>query len=145
MINHYIGDCMEKIKRKIEEIKNLYLEKDIESFPYNNLNQLQDYLHNDFEKYVLNQSICADLNTYWMFVAGLATGGIETRLSDATGRYETKKRLKKSFYEWFPKYRFLEKYDLSDYKELNYNFDFYDKLRIMLLNIINLYECSKVQ
>lgn len=135
---------MEKIKRKIEEIRSLYLEKDVGPFPYNDLDQLQDYLHNDFEKYVPSQSICADLNTYWMFVAGLACGGIETRLSDTMERYETKKRLEKSFYEWFPKYRFLEKYDLSDYKELNYNFNFYDKLRIMLLNIINLYERGKV-
>lgn len=128
------------MNNKIEKIRSLYFEEDIYSFPYNNLNELRDYLHNDFEKYAPGQSISADLNTYWMFVAGLASGGIRTKLSDTLERYNTEKWLEKNFYEWFPKYRFLEKYDLSDYKELHYNFLFYDKLRVILLEILKLYE-----
>lgn len=131
---------MEEIKKQIESIQKLYFEEDIYSFPYSDLKQLRDHLEKDFEKYVPDQLIGADLNIYWMFIAGLASGGIKTRLLDALERYNTKKRLEKSFYEWFPKYRFLEKYDLSDYQELNYNFILHNKLRIILLDIINLYE-----
>lgn len=129
-------DEMKKIKEHIFRIRA----EDIYPFPYENLRELQDTLHDEFVKNAPKECITGDLNTYWMYIAGLASGGVDSRLADSLERYKMKTWLEKSFYDWFPKYRFLERYDLSDYEDLNRDFKLYDKLRLLLLELIRLYE-----
>lgn len=46
-------------------------------------------------------------------IHGWASGGIHHDLTDAGRRYRAKLWLNKSFFNRFPRYRFLEGYDLS--------------------------------
>lgn len=131
---------MNEIWKFTQEIREISLREDIHSFPYENLYAIQKELESEFKKYVPNESICADLNTYWMYIAGLSSGGIDLVLYDPLEIYKTRLWLEKSFFDWFPKYRFLEKYDFSDFKELDRDFKLYNKLRHMLLNVIKLAE-----
>jgi len=123
-------------KERIEKIIKLFNEQDIYPFPYNDIAEIETELNDEFNKYASDEIIKADLNTYWMFIAGLASGGINSRLIDVVDRYKTKKWLEKSFFDWFPKYRFMERYDFSDYEMFNYTYQLYENLRIMLLDVI---------
>lgn len=134
---------MNKIKKETEKIRRLYLENDVFPFPDDGLRKLREDLGVEFEKQAGNEIISADLNTYWMFIAGLASGSIKTILTDAWERYQLRTKLEKSFFDWFPQYRFLEPFDLSEYKDLDRDLKLYDKLRLMLLEVINLYENKK--
>ncbi|MFZ5986394.1 MAG: YxiJ family protein [Bacillota bacterium] len=134
---------MDEINSLIQQIREIYSKEGIHPFPYENLAALREDLEHEFKRFAPNESISADLNTYWMFISGLSSGGIERRLTDALERYNTKLWLEKSFFDWFPKYRFLEKYDLSDYTDLDRDLKLYDKLRKMLLNVIKLVESNK--
>lgn len=134
---------MDLVEEQIEKIHKLFLEKDIYPFPYKNCRELRNNLEEEFKKYVPNEILNADLNTYWMFIAGLASGTIKTKLDEASERYRIKIWLEKSFFDWFPKYRFLERYDISGYKDLDYTFKLYENLRLMLLEVIKLHENTK--
>ncbi|MCB2312994.1 YxiJ-like family protein [Clostridium tagluense] len=135
---------MDKIKYFINEISSLLVESDIYPFPYEDLREIKDELENEFQMYASNELITADFNTYWMFIAGLASGGIESKLLDTLDRYNIKSWLEKSFYEWFPQYRFMERFSFSDYEMFNYTYQLYKKLRIMLLDVIRLFEKEKL-
>jgi hypothetical protein len=121
-------------------IRKVYEEETMCPFPYDDLHELKDTLQEEFKRNVSGECITGDLNTYWAYIAGLASGGIDSRLPDDLERYKTKEWLEKSFFDWFPKYRFLQRYDFSEYEALNRDMRVYDKLRIMLLELIRIYE-----
>lgn len=127
----------------IKEIKLMLEQESGRSFPYNDLDKLQNDFRDLFKKYAKNETITADFNTYLMFVIGSATGNILQRFQDPLERQKAKIWLKKSFYEWFPKYNFLEKYDLSRYSSLNLDMQLAEKLRGKLIDVINLLESEE--
>ncbi|WP_217492546.1 YxiJ-like family protein, partial [Paenibacillus sp. KS1] len=65
------------------------------------------------------------------------------KLEDPLERFKMKEWLSKSFYEWFPKYRFLESYDLTIYKDLSKEWEVIEKLRFKLIELIKLKEGQK--
>ena len=128
------------LTKKIKEVNEFYKRYDIHPFPYEDIRILLDDFDDEFSKYASNLIITADLNTYWTFIAGLASGTIETKLKDALERFKTKSWLEKTFFEWFPKYNFLERYDLTIYPNLGRDFAMHETMRFMLLEVIKLYE-----
>ncbi len=131
------------MKELIEEIKQIYSVETSNPFPYEDFRQLQSDFAKDFKKNVPNEIINADFSTYMMFIYGLSTGGIIKKLEDPLERYKTKEMLNKSFFEWFPKYRFLEAYDFSIYKELYREWKVIEKLRLKLIELIKHRESHK--
>ncbi|HEX9058764.1 MAG TPA: YxiJ family protein [Clostridia bacterium] len=131
---------MENYKKIIKELQKLYQEDDICPFPYDDLRELRNELENEFGRFAQDESINADLNTYFSYVSGLASGGVEKYLFDVVERHRMKQWVSKSFFEWFPKYRFLEKYELSDFEALDRDLKLHDKMRSMIQDIISLYE-----
>ncbi|ULO08500.1 hypothetical protein H1230_06750 [Paenibacillus sp. 19GGS1-52] len=131
------------MKELIEEIKQIYSVETSNPFPYEDFRQLQSDFAKDFKKNVPNEIINADFSTYMMFIYGLSTGGIIKKLEDPLERYKTKEWLNKSFFEWFPKYRFLEAYDFSIYKELYKEWKVIEKLRLKLIELIKHRESHK--
>jgi hypothetical protein len=128
------------LKEIFEEINQIYSLETSNPFPYQDFRKLQDDFEIEFKKFVPNELITADFNTYMMFIYGLSSGGIKSKLEDPVDRFKTKEWLNKSFYEWFPKYRFLEPYDLSIYKQLNKEWNVLERLRNKLIEIIKLRE-----
>lgn len=126
-----------------ELIKQIYSVETSSPFPYEDLRQLQSDFAKDFKKNVPNEIINADFSTYMMFIYGLSSGGIIKKLEDPLERYKTKERLNKSFFEWFPKYRFLEAYDFSIYKELYKEWKVIEELRLKLIELIKHRESHK--
>jgi hypothetical protein len=130
----------DEYKVLLKEIYFMILNEDTENFPYRDLSEIQDDFTDEFIKNAPQEIIEADFNTYYMFVSGLAFGGIEHRLNDALERYNTKLWLSKSFFDWFPKYRFLERYTFDLYKQFNSNLLLADKLRRKLIELIDFVE-----
>ncbi|WP_040948964.1 YxiJ family protein [Gorillibacterium massiliense] len=122
------------------EISEIYSKEYLCISLYLDIIRLQKDFEEMFLRYVPNESINADFDVYESFIIGLASGGIDSRLGDALERYKLKVWLNKSFFEWFPKYRFLEPYDLSEYVELNNAMKVVDNLRRKLINLIRLKE-----
>ncbi|WP_239616864.1 YxiJ-like family protein [Cohnella mopanensis] len=128
------------MKQLLEEIIQIYSQETSNPFPYDDFRKLQYDFAIEFKKFAPNETITADFNTYMKFILGLSSGGIRNSLEDPVERLKTKEWLNKSFYEWFPKYRFLEPFDLSNYKELNKEWNVLDTLRKKLFELIKLKE-----
>lgn len=124
------------MKELFEEISQIYSLETSNPFPYEDFRKLQYDFAIEFKKLVPNEIITADFNTYMMFILGLSSGGIRSKLEDPVERFKTKEWLNKSFFEWFPEYRFLEPYDLSTYKQLNKVWGVLERLRNKLVEII---------
>lgn len=127
----------------IEEIKRIYVVETNSPFPYEDFRQLEFDFEEEFKKYSPNETINADFNTYMMFVYGLSSGGIIKKLDDPLERFHMKEWLSKSFFDWFPKYRFIEPYDLSKYSNLISDLNVIDKLRKKLIELIRLRESGQ--
>lgn len=95
----------------------------------------------EFDKYAKHEAFNADLSTYTAYIQPTCWH-IADRVQDAENRYKIKKLLAKSFFEWFPKYQFLEKYDLSDYPNVNNSLNHMNELRTVALQYIDHYEQS---
>lgn len=105
------------------------------------ISELLEEFEDEFKRYARNEVINADLSTYTAYIEPTCWyKTIEKKIQDAENRYNMKKWLSKSFFEWFPKYRFLEKYDLSDYPKLNNQLNYMNELRTVALQIIDIYE-----
>ena len=130
---------MNRIRELFVEIDKTFAQSGTNPFPYNDLTLLREEFQDEFEN-VKDECINGDLNTYWMFIDGMGGGGLKTILDDSLERYRVKKMLQKTFFDWFPKYRFLERYDLGEYKDLDLEFKIYDKVRFLLLEVIEIYE-----
>ncbi|BBH24458.1 hypothetical protein Back11_58030 [Paenibacillus baekrokdamisoli] len=130
----------ETLKKLIEEIVQIYKHETIGQFPYKDFRQLEHDFTEEFRKNAPHELITADFNTYMMFIYGLSSGGIVMKLEDPLERYKTKEWLYKSFFEWFPKYSFLEAYDFSKYKHLQMEWKVIEKLRQKLIELIKLKE-----
>lgn len=128
------------MKELIEEIMEFYSSRSNNPFPYDDFKQLQNDFSDEFKREVPDEIITADFNTYMMFIYGLSSGGVISRLLDPLERFRVKVWLNKSFFEWFPKYRFLESYDLTIYKDLNTEWEVIEKLRNKLIELIKLIE-----
>ncbi|TXK73851.1 YxiJ family protein [Paenibacillus sp. N3.4] len=112
---------------------------------YEDLRNLQRDFALEFKKNAPHEIITADLNTYLMFISGLASGGLQSQLEDALERFNMKKWLEKSFYDWFPKYRFLETWDLTHYSALNADLTFFNQARSMMLEVIREVESNRTR
>jgi len=124
----------------IKELFEIYSNEYVCVSIYDDFQLLQENFEEMFSSYVPNESINADFDVYVSFIIGLASGGIKSKLEDALERYKIKIKLNKSFYEWFPKYRFLERYDLSEYENLYNTKNITEKLRGKLLETIKVRE-----
>ncbi|MEM5635615.1 YxiJ-like family protein [Bacillus toyonensis] len=74
--------------------------------------------------------ISADLNYYWMHTAGTLSYVLNENEKEIS--FEQIKWLRKSFFEWFPQYRFIET-EIVKYPVLYRNFMNYEKARKLLL------------
>ena len=132
---------MKELVEKLNLI-NVYYKKRIDSDRSGyQITELLEEFEDEFKKCAPHEIFNADLDTYTSYVE--PTCGSETiqkRIEDAENRYTMKKWLSKSFFEWFPKYRFLEKYDLSDYPKLNNELNYMNELCYGVLQMINTYE-----
>lgn len=131
------------MKELIEEIRFIYLNESNGPFSYEDFRQFQDDFSDEFRNIAPCESINADFNSYMMYIYGLSSGGVIKKLEYPLDRYKMKEWLNKSFFDWFPKYRFLESYDLRCYKGLNKEWDVIEKLRFKLIELIKLKEDSK--
>ncbi|MDO3410924.1 YxiJ family protein [Saccharibacillus sp. CPCC 101409] len=129
------------LNEQIEELRQLYRQQaENRSFPHDEIRQLEDDFADEFSIKAPQEIIKADIITYMSFTEGLASGGIASRLEDPLERYKMRKWLNKSFFEWFPKYRFLERYDLSGYETLNKELTRINEWRRKLIALIDLRE-----
>lgn len=133
----------ETVKKLIEELVQIYQHETIGPFPYEDFRQLEYDFAQEFRKNAPQELITADFNTYMMFIFGLSSDGIVKKLEDPLERYKTKEWLDKSFFEWYPKYRFLEAYDFIEYKYLHKTWIVIEKLRKKLIELIELKEIDK--
>ena len=127
------------MKKKLEEVIELYrqYQQTGESL-YQDFEDLQYNFAEEFRKHAPQEIIYADFSTYTAFTAGLASGGIIKKLEDPSERYQTREWLNKSFFEWFPKYRFIERYQLSEYEALDKELMMINELRGRLIELIDL-------
>ncbi|ODP27899.1 hypothetical protein PTI45_02718 [Paenibacillus nuruki] len=134
---------MKELIAKLDHIHAYYknlIDQD-ESIYY--ITELHEEFADEFKKYAPNEIFNADLSTYTSYIEPTCwSGTIQQRIQDAENRYTMKKWLSKSFFEWFPKYSFLEKYDLSDYSKINNELNYMNELRSCALQIIATYEQS---
>ncbi|HBL49806.1 MAG TPA: hypothetical protein DDZ65_06135 [Firmicutes bacterium] len=71
---------MSEIDDLINDISSMYREKDNGPFPYESIREIQAAFGDEFKKHAPDEILTADLNTYWMFIAGLASGGVRSIL-----------------------------------------------------------------
>ncbi|WP_169833781.1 YxiJ family protein [Saccharibacillus sacchari] len=102
------------------------------------LQNLQHDFAEEFKRYAPDEIINADFSTYTAYTHGLASGGIRLKLEDPLERYKTREWLSKSFFEWFPKYRFLESYRLDEYQSLDQELSLINDWRARLIELIDL-------
>jgi hypothetical protein len=126
-----------KEKLLLNELENLLATNQTSSL-YSEFIFLQDDFIEMFKKYVPDEIINADFDTYVAYIFGLASGGIRNKLNDAMERFTIKNRLEKSFFDWFPKYRFLERFDLSKYHGIFLTISTTDQLRKKMVELINI-------
>ncbi|WP_270344001.1 MULTISPECIES: YxiJ-like family protein [Bacillus] len=96
-------------------------------FPYRAIGKLQRDLKSRFTE---EDCINADFNHYWMHTAGTLSSVINGNEQNIT--YHQIQWLRKSFYEWFPQYRFLET-EIVKYPVLYKDFMEFEKTRRLLL------------
>ncbi|MGZ7149248.1 YxiJ-like family protein [Bacillus sp. BC08] len=96
-------------------------------FPYRDTGKLQRYLKSKFTE---DDYINADFNHYWMHIAGTLSSVITGNEQNIT--YQQIQWLRKSFYEWFPQYHFIET-EIVKYPVLYRDFMNYEKTRKLLL------------
>ncbi|MGN4422748.1 YxiJ-like family protein [Bacillus cereus group sp. MYBK30-1] len=97
------------------------------SFPYRDTRKLR----RDFKcKFTEIDDISADLNHYWMHKAAILNSILNENEENIT--FQQIKWLRKSFFEWFPQYRFLET-EIVKYSILYKDFMNYEKARKLLL------------
>ena len=127
------------MKKKLEEVIELYqqCQHGGESL-YQDFKDLQHDFAEEFRKHAPQEIIYADFSTYTVFTYGLSSGGIIKKLEDPLERYKTREWLNKSFFEWFPKYRFIQRYNLSEYKTLDKELMMINELRVKLIELIDL-------
>ena len=96
-------------------------------FPYRATGKLQRDLNSKFTE---ADCINADFNYYWMHTAGTLSSVLNENEENIT--FQQIKWLRKSFFEWFPQYRFLET-EIVKYPILYRDFMNYEKARKLLL------------
>lgn len=96
-------------------------------FPYRDTRKLQRDFKNEFTE---DDVINADLNYYWMHTAGTLSSVLKRNEENIS--FEQIKWLRKSFFEWFPQYRFLET-AIVNYPILYRDFMNYEKARKLLM------------
>jgi len=127
------------LEAKMKELIELYRRHGFEneSMLYRDLQDLQYDFAEEFNKNAPQEIINADFSTYAAFIHGLASGGIRTKLQDPLERYKTREWLSKSFFEWFPKYRFLERHRLDEYESLDRELSTVNEWRKRLVELID--------
>ncbi|MFD6509929.1 YxiJ-like family protein [Bacillus sp. NPDC060175] len=96
-------------------------------FPYRATGKLQRDLKSKFTE---DDYINADFNHYWMHTAATLNSVLNENEENIT--FQQIKWLRKSFFEWFPQYRFLET-EIVKYPILYRDFMSYEKVRKLLL------------
>ena len=96
-------------------------------FPYRAIGKLQRDLKSKFTE---DDYINADFNHYWMHTAGTLSSVLNGNEQNIT--YQQVKWLRKSFFEWFPQYCFLET-EIVKYPVLYRDFMNYENTRKLLL------------
>lgn len=97
------------------------------SFPYRATAKMQLNLKSEFTE---DDCINADFNHYWMHTAATLNSVLNGNEQNIT--FQQIKWLRKSFFEWFPQYRFLET-EIVNYPILYRDFISYEKTRKLLL------------
>ncbi|WP_338543336.1 YxiJ family protein [Paenibacillus tundrae] len=127
------------MKKKLEEVLELYQQfQHSGQSLYQDFEDLQYNFAKEFREQVPQEIIYADFSTYTAYTYGLSSGGIIQKLEDPLERYKTREWLQKSFFEWFPKYRFIERYQLNEYKTLDKELELINELRKKLIELIDL-------
>ncbi|MCC2506756.1 MULTISPECIES: YxiJ-like family protein [Bacillus cereus group] len=96
-------------------------------FPYRATAKLQRDLKSKFTE---DDCINANFNHYWMHIAATLNSVLNGNEQNIT--FQQIKWLRKSFFEWFPQYRFLET-EIMNYPILYRDFMNYEKTRKLLL------------
>jgi hypothetical protein len=99
----------------------------LKPFPYRATGKLQRDLKS---KFTADDCINADFNHYWMHTAGTLSYILNNNEKEIV--FDQIKWLKKSFFEWFPQYRFIET-EIVKYPILYRDFMNYEKARKLLL------------
>lgn len=131
---------MNELENLLKSIRELDDHECRSPFPYADSRALHQVFRDEFDQLGPKASFNADLNLFCSTIHGWTSGGIRKDLADAGARYRARDWLSKSFFDRFPRYRFLAGYDLSDYPALRHEMDVAERLRQMLLVAIRLYE-----
>lgn len=110
---------------------------------FNELQKMHSPLHKPFpsratgklqrdlkSKFAEDDCISADFNHYWMHTAGTLNSVLNKK--DKNISFQQIQWLKKSFFEWFPQYHFLE-IEIVKYPILYRDFMNFEKTRKLLL------------
>lgn len=84
----------------------------------------------------------ADLNEHLMMVAGLASGGIRRWLADPNVFDRLPFQIRQDFFSRYPQYSFLMRIDLSDYPHLQAELRESERLRSLLVGLIEIVEAG---
>lgn len=131
---------MDELETMLAQLHLEYASEPKRRFPYEDIKRLYSAYRDEFTKADPEGLITADLNEYFAFIAGLASGGIRSRLDDPQRRSRAKQLLEKTFDQRYPQYEFLSRIDLSSYPDLAAEFDFSTRLRYRLLGILDVIE-----
>ncbi|MEW4213541.1 YxiJ-like family protein [Bacillus thuringiensis] len=96
-------------------------------FPNCDIRKIRKDFNNTFTE---DDCISANLNYYWMHTAGTLSYVLNNNEQEIV--FNQIKWLRKSFFEWFPQYRFLET-EIMNYPILYRDFMNYEKTRKLLL------------
>jgi len=129
-----------RLQEKMREFIERYYQDctKLDSMLSRDLQNLQHDFAEEFKRHAPQEILNADFSTYMAYTHGLASGGIRTKLEDPLERHKTREWLSKSFFEWFPKYRFLESYRLDEYQSLDQELSLTNDWRARLIELIDL-------
>jgi YxiJ-like protein len=113
-------------------IEALYAQECVHKFPYEDCRTLRKLQPN------LDQNLTADLNSYFMFIAGYSSGATRLGQRPQAELRAALPRLKRTFYEVFPKYQTVSEHITDNgTPSLFHELEVADRLRRGLVTLIS--------
>lgn len=124
------------LQEVLQEIAKEYKAAPQRPFPYEDLRRVKADFASEFTRLGPGHSINADLNDYFAFIAGLASGGLQRHLDDPLAKAKVRSLLRKPFFGRFSEYRFMQRVDLSKYPSLEAELSLSERLRKLLVKAL---------
>jgi hypothetical protein len=128
---------LDRIEELVTEMAEAFERLPSRPFPYEDLQRVRRTHPLPFRELGEDDLLDSDLNEHLMMVAGLVSGGIRRWLADPTIFDRLALTIRQDFFSRHPQYNFLMKIDLSDYPELQAELRESERLRSLLVDLID--------